>query len=309
MGKVRKEEFESLAIGGQAVIEGVMILAPTKYAISVRKPNRSIRTKVTGLKAPNSKFKKLPFIRGSVNLVRMLAIGMKALVWSSNQVAQKKEDKLSAKEMGTTIFFSILFAIGIFVALPYFLTHWIGFREEAKPFLFNLVDGIIRIAFFVGYIWAISFMKDIHRMFQYHGAEHMAIHCYEHKKKLIVQNVAKFTTLHPRCGTAFLLIVLIISILIFSIIPSLVIFLYPTFMELSGWVRKPLLFVMRILFLPVVAGVSYELLKASDKYKSNILLKAFSMPGLWLQKITTQKPSKDQIEVAIASVKAALRKH
>ena len=289
------------------MIEGVMILAPAKYAVSVRKPNKSIKTKITKLKAPNSPFKKLPFIRGSVNLVRMLSIGMKALVWSGNEAATSKEEKLGAKEMAATITFSILLAIGIFVALPYILTHWIGLREESRPLLFNLVDGIIRIVFFILYIWAISFMKDIKRMFQYHGAEHMAIHCHEHKEKLTVQNVAKFTTLHPRCGTAFILLVLLVSIVVFSVIPSLVAAVYPSFMALGTWIRKPILFLLRVLFLPVVAGVSYELLKASDRHKGNILWKMVSAPGLWLQKITTQKPSKDQIEVAIASVKAALK--
>ncbi|OGX06544.1 MAG: hypothetical protein A2Z88_08930 [Omnitrophica WOR_2 bacterium GWA2_47_8] len=308
MKKAKKEEIESLAIGGQAVIEGVMILAPTQYVISVRKPNRSIKTKVTRLKFPHSKVKKLPFIRGSVTLVRMLRLGMKALVWSANQVATKKEEKLSTKEMGATIFFSMLFAVGIFMALPYILTHWIGFREESKPILFNLVDGIIRIVFFVTYIWAISFMGDIKRMFQYHGAEHMAIHCHEHKKKLTVGNVAKFTTLHPRCGTAFLILVLLVSILVFSVIPSLVNWLFPSFSGLNFWLRKLVLFLVRILFIPVVAGVSYELLKASDRHKGNVIWRMISAPGLWLQKITTQKPSRDQIEVAIASVKAALRK-
>ncbi|HIH04765.1 TPA: DUF1385 domain-containing protein [Candidatus Woesearchaeota archaeon] len=303
-----KDREKHIPIGGQAVIEGVMILAPTKYAITVRKPDKSVKTKVTKLRSPHSRLKKLPFVRGSVNLVRMLSIGMKALTWSANQAAAKKDEKLSAKEMTGTILFSILLAIGIFVALPYVLTHWIGFREESKPFLFNLIDGIIRIAFFVAYIWAISFMKDIRRMFQYHGAEHMAIHCYEHKRKLTAKNVAKFTTLHPRCGTAFILLVLLVSILVFSVIPSLVISLFPGFTSLGFWTRKLVLFVARLLFIPVVAGVSYELLKASDRHKGNVLWRMVSAPGLWLQKITTQKPSKDQIEVAIASVRAALRK-
>lgn len=303
-----KGKETSTAIGGQAVIEGVMILAPTKYAVSVRKPDKNILTKTTRLDKPNSRFRKLPFIRGSVNLVRMLSIGMKALTWSANQAAATKDEKLSAKEMTGTILFSILLAIGIFVALPYLLTHWLGFREESRPFLFNLIDGIIRIAFFVAYIWAISFMKDIRRMFQYHGAEHMAIHCYEHKRKLTVKNVAGFTTLHPRCGTAFVLLVLLVSILVFSVIPSLVISLFPGFTALGFWTRKLILFAVRLLFIPIVAGISYELLKASDRHKGSVLWRMVSAPGLWLQKITTRKPSKDQIEVAIASVKAALRR-
>jgi uncharacterized protein YqhQ len=298
---------EKVAIGGQAVMEGVMILSPSCYAVSVRKPNKSIKTKVTTIKKANVKWKQLPFIRGSINLVRMLSIGMKALAWSANETAEKEEEKISKKEMTLTIITSLLLAIGIFVFIPYILTEWIGFKEIEKPFLFNLIDGIIRIAFFIAYVWAISFMDDIKRMFQYHGAEHMAIHCYEHNQKLTTNNVKKFTTLHPRCGTAFILIVLIVAILVFSIIPSVVIWLFPTFTALNFWVMKAILFVIRLSFLPVVAGVAYEILKASDKYKGNIILKIFSAPGLWLQKITTQPPSKDQIEVAIASVKAALK--
>lgn len=301
-------EKEKIAIGGQAVMEGVMILSPSCYAVSVRKPSKSIKTKVTRLKKANVKWKQLPFIRGSINLVRMLSIGMKALAWSANEIAEKEEEKISKKEMTLTIVASLFLAIGMFVLIPYILTEWIGFREVEKPFLFNVIDGIIRIAFFVIYIWAISFMDDIKRMFQYHGAEHMAIHCYEHKQDLTVKNVSRFTTLHPRCGTAFILIVLIVAILVFSIIPSLVLWLFPGFAMLGFWAKKVILFMIRLSFLPIVAGVSYELLKASDKYKGNIILKAFSMPGLWLQKITTQPPKKDQIEVAIASVKAALRK-
>lgn len=301
-------EKEKPAIGGQAIMEGVMILSPSCYAMSVRKPNKTIKTKVVKIAKANATWKQLPLIRGSINLVRMLSIGMKALAWSANEIAEKEEEKISKKEMTVTITASLLLAIGIFVLIPYILTEWIGFKEIEKPFLFNLVDGIIRIAFFIIYVWAISFMDDIKRMFQYHGAEHMAIHCYEHRQELTVKNVQRFTTLHPRCGTAFILIVLIVAILLFSVIPSLVMWLFPGFAALGFWTLKAILFIIRILFLPIVAGISYELLKASDKYKGNIFLRMFSAPGLWLQKITTQKPNKGQIEVAIASVNAALRK-
>ncbi len=300
-------EKNKIAIGGQAIMEGVMILSPSCYAMAVRKPDKTIQTKIVKLKKANVKWKQLPFIRGSINLVRMLSIGMRALAWSANEIAEKEEEKISKKEMALTIAASLLLGIGIFLLIPYLLTEWLGIRELERPFLFNLIDGFISIGFFVVYVWAISFMDDIKRMFQYHGAEHMAIHCYEHKQELTVKNVQKFTTLHPRCGTAFVLLVFLVSILIFSTIPSLVLWIYPHFVTFSVWVQKPLLFLIRILFLPIVAGVSYEVLKASDKHKKNVLLRICSAPGLWLQKITTQKPSKDQIEVAIASVKAALK--
>ena len=149
-------------------------------------------------------------------------------------------------------------------------------------------------------------MKDVKILFQYHGAEHKAIHCYEKEKKLTVNNVKKFTTLHPRCGTSFLLIVFIVSIFVFSLLPSVIMVYYPDFMQLSHWLRKGILFPVRILLIPVIAGISYEILKISDKKQNNFLFKLISMPGLWLQKITTKEPSKKQIEVAIYSLKRLL---
>ena len=172
--------------------------------------------------------------------------------------------------------------------------------------MFNVVDGVIRIALFLIYIFAISFMKDVRRVFQYHGAEHKAIHCYEHGREINAGNIKKFTTLHPRCGTSFLFIVLIISIFVFSFLPSVILFYYHSFTELNVWARRGILIPLRILLIPVIAGISYELLKLSDKKQNNVLFKIISLPGLLLQKITTQEPDKKQIEVAIASMKKLL---
>lgn len=295
-------------IGGQALIEGVMILAPEKYSMSVRKPDGSIKTKVTKLPKQNKGWKTWPVARGFFNLARMLVLGMKALVWSANESAETKEEQISRKEATFTVVLSLFLAIGIFVVLPYFLTVWLGYHEESKPVMFNLIDGVIRIAFFVLYVWAISFLSDVRRMFQYHGAEHMSIHCYEKGKPLTVQNVRKFSPIHPRCGTAFILIVLIVAIMVFSLVPSIYLFFFPNFMAWDAWIRKPLLIVTRIALIPVIAGLSYEILKASDRRPNNIILKLFSLPGLWLQRITTRKPENDQIEVAIASVMAVAPK-
>lgn len=294
-------------IGGQALIEGVMVLSPHKYAMSVRKPNNSIKTKVVRLKKNTPAWHKWPVVRGCINLVKMMTLGMKAMMWSANETTDKKEEKLSSKELTLTVVFSIFLAIAIFKGVPYTVTSLAGVQEEETPIIFNIVDGLLRIALFIGYILAISFMSDIKRLFMYHGAEHMAIHCYEKKLKLTVQNVKKFSPIHPRCGTAFILIVLIVAIFVFSLIPPLIKFLIPGFTEWSGWVKKPFLFLVRVLFLPLVAGISYEVLKASDKKPDNVLLKLFSLPGLWMQRITTSKPSNDQIEVAIASVKAVAK--
>lgn len=291
-------------VGGQAVIEGVMIRGPSKYVVATRK-NRKIITKNGTIKNKKYNFLKWYFIRGFVNLVEMLVIGIKSLMWSAEQ-ASGKEEKISKNEFAFTIVISVAFAILFFIALPYFLTSLVGFTEEGKPILFNVVDGIIRILIFLIYIVAISFMKDVKTLFQYHGAEHKAIHCYEKGKKIDVANVKKFTTLHPRCGTSFLLVVFIVSIFVFSLLPAITLFYYPEFSNLNVWLRKGILFPVRILLIPVIAGISYEILKISDKYQKNFLFKLISMPGLALQKITTKEPNKKQMEVAIFSLKKLL---
>jgi len=295
---------KKINVGGQAVIEGVMIRGPEKYVVAARN-KKGIVYKKGNIPSTKNKFLKMPFVRGFVNLADMMVIGIKSIMWSAQQ-AGETDEKLGKKELAFTLLISISAVIVFFIALPYFLTHLLGFAEEKKPIMFNLIDGIIRISIFLIYIYAISFFSDVKTLFQYHGAEHMTIHCYEHGKKLDAGNVKKFTTLHPRCGTSFLLIVFIISIFVFSILPSLISYYYPNFINLNVWSRKGILFPARILLLPFVAGISYEILKASDKKQNNILFKLISMPGLWLQKITTKKPNSKQIEVAIASLKKLL---
>ncbi len=292
-------------IGGQAVIEGVMIKSEDNYVVSVRKKKKII-TKKEKIIRKRPKIKKLPFIRGFVNLLDMLVIGTKTLIWSAEQQEDKKEEKISKMEIFSIIGFSFLFAILFFVALPYFLTVLLGVKEETKPLIFNLIDGVIRISFFLLYIFGISFLKDVKRLFQYHGAEHKAVNCFEAGKKLTLENVKKYSTLHIRCGTNFIMITLIISILAFSIIPAVVMYSFPGFLEFNLWLRKIILFLLRLTMLPLVAGTSYEFIKLSDKFKNNKIMTAASKPGLWLQKITTKEPNKNQIEVAISSVKSIL---
>ena len=292
---------EKFSIGGQAVIEGVMIRGPKHYAVAVRTKDRIIIKKAR-IKQRKSKFYKFPIVRGFYNLADMLVIGIKTLMWSAEQAAGK-EEKITKKEFIFTILISLLLAIVFFVALPYFLTIIIGFKEEKSPFLFNFIDGVLRISIFLAYILAISFIKDVRRLFQYHGAEHMAVHCYENNKELILKNIKKFPTLHPRCGTSFIMIVLIISILVFSILPPAVLYFFPGFAHYNIFLRKIILFLLRISLIPLIAGISYELLKLSDKFKNNLLVNILIKPGLWLQMITTKKPNARQIEVAMASVK------
>ena len=294
---------KKINVGGQAVIEGVMIRGLNHYVVAARK-NRKIITREWAIKKKKYNFLKWPFIRGFVNLVEMLIIGIKSLMWSAEQASG--EEKIGKNEIAFTILISVAFSILFFIALPYLLTNLAGFTEDKKPVLFNIVDGVIRILIFLAYIIIISFMKDVRILFQYHGAEHKAIHCYEKNEKINIANVKKFTTLHPRCGTSFLLIVFIVSIAVFSLLPSIILLQYPNFLNFNIWLRRGILFPVRILLIPVIAGISYEILKVSDKRQENLPFKLISMPGLALQKITTKEPNKKQAEVAIASLKKLL---
>jgi len=297
--------MKKLNIGGQALIEGVMIRSPKYNVMAVRK-GKNIIIKKEKIKQRKGRFYKLPIVRGFYNLIDMLVIGMRSLMWSADQQLGKDE-KISKKEMSISFIFAALFGIGIFMVLPYIATNFIGYYEETKPFLFNIIDGIIRITFFLLYIVIISLMKDIKIIFQYHGAEHMSIHCYEKGKKLDVNNIKKFPTLHPRCGTAFLMIVLVIAILTFSIITPVILMLFPQLLEINTFPRRIILFLIRISLLPLIAGISYEILKLGAKYEKNFIMKAFIAPGLLMQKVTTKKPNKSQNEVAMAAVKKILQ--
>jgi len=274
---------KKLHIGGQAVIEGVLMMSPKHYAISVNKKN-----KIVSKKGKIKRFSKTFFVRGIVNLVNMLSIGFKALIWSANQQATKKE-KITKKELFFTVAISIIAAIFFFIIAPLYITKII---TSNRGILFNLIDGIIRIMIFLLYIFLISFLKDVKRLFQYHGAEHKAVNCYEANKKLTLENAKKFTTIHARCGTSFIIFVLVLSILIFSLVTS-----ESFFIKL----------ISRILLLPVIIGVSYEFLKFSDKYKNNFFVKILIRPGLWLQKLTTGEPNNKQIMTAINSLRLVLK--
>jgi uncharacterized protein YqhQ len=297
-------EPKRLNVGGQAVIEGVLIRGPKKYVVAVRK-GKKIISKNGKIPSRQSKFLKLPFIRGFMNLVEMLVIGTKSLMWSAEQQLEKDE-KISRKEMAFSFLFALLFGVVVFIALPYIITNLIGFYEETKPLLFNLIDGAIRIVFFLLYILVISLMKDVKIVFQYHGAEHKAIHCYEKGKKLSVKNVKKFATLHPRCGTAFIMIVLAVAMLAFSILTPVFLMLFPKLLSMHPFPRRLILILIRLSLLPVIAGISYEFLKFSAKYEDKPIMKIFIFPGLLMQKITTQEPNNSQIEVAIYSLKKLL---
>jgi uncharacterized protein YqhQ len=278
--------------GGMAVIEGVMMRGPKETALAVRKPDGSIQVE----KEPNNDlgkrypFLKWPMIRGSYVLIESMVVGVRMLNKSANLSIEEEEEELSTKE----IFFTGLVAIGmamvLFVALPTAIVHF------TKQFLGgvlsqNIVEGVIRITFFLVYVYAISKMKEIARVFMYHGAEHKSILTYEAGEELTVANVRKYSTLHPRCGTSFLLIVMVISILVFALLGDGTLFY-------RVW--------SRIAVFPIVAGLGYEFIRFSGKYYHNSWAKCVIAPGLWLQKLTTREPDDMQLEVALAALHAVL---
>lgn len=291
--------MKKTSIGGQAVIEGVMMKGPEDIAIAVRKPDGEIALKKEKLKANRKSISKMPIIRGMFAFVDSMVIGVQALTYSAEffeeeEVKEEKKpsklDEFMEKNMiPIAVLISIAFSVGLFILLPTLAVSFIG-GVTKTPLLMNLVEGIVRIVIFIGYIALISRMKDIARVFEYHGAEHKTIFCYESGEELTVENVRKHKRLHPRCGTSFLFIVMIVSILLFS---------------LFRWPNLLVRVATRILLLPIVAGISYEIIKWAGRSDSKLVC-AVSAPGLWLQKITTREPDDSQIEVAIAALKNVL---
>ena len=270
--------------GGQAVIEGVMMRDASHYSIAVRTPNGQIAVKKRKIDSPVMKHKVLrwPFVRGVVNMFETLVLGMEALSYSANMAADEDE-KFSAKELAFTFLFAIAMAVGLFILLPLFLTSLIS---KNSGIIFNLIDGLVRLAIFLLYLFLISLIPDIKVLFQYHGAEHKVINAFEHKEKLVPKKVEKYSVQHTRCGTSFFLIVMIISIVVFSVITS------------PSWLVKML---TRILLIPVIIGISYEVLKLSSRYHDKPIMRIILVPGLFLQRFTTRKPNIKQVEVAIAA--------
>ena len=309
-------EKKFTSIGGQAVIEGVMMRSPHYLAIAVRKPDGRIVIKETLWKgfADRFPFLKKPFLRGVVTLIESMLNGVEALSWSANVAVVNdpdgkpgKKEELSTFAMFTSIFFAFAMGMLIFVAAPHFLTALLGraglFTSGINNPLFHLIDGFIKVVFLVTYIYAISLMKDIFRVFQYHGAEHKSIYAFESGEELTVANARKWTTLHPRCGTSFLLFLLIISILVFSVIFPV---LSLTKFSDNVIVNHAMMVVVKIFLMLPVAGISYEFIRASACRMQNPIFKALIFPGLLLQKLTTREPTDDQLEIALASLKRVL---
>ena len=311
--------MKRVKIGGQAVMEGVMMKNGDKYAVAVRKPDQEIEVNVVDYVSAGSKsaFFRVPIIRGVVNFVESMVIGVKTLMYSASfydeeedadtksdtgKAGESKNDRSGKKEktpeqqkksddlmMYGTVAFSLIFAIALFMMLPAFIGELID-RVIDNRILMSIIEGVVRLAIFLGYVAAISLMKDIQRVFMYHGAEHKTINCFEAGVPLTPENVKKYSRYHKRCGTSFLFIVMIISIIVFMFIDAH-----------SAWLRM----LIRLLLIPIIAGLSYEFIMfagKSDSWIANVL----SAPGKWVQRLTTREPDLDMIEVAIASVEGVI---
>ena len=299
-----KKCSRSCGIGGQAVLEGVMMKKGDLYAVTVRKPDGELVVDTEEFHGVlhGNKIKNTPFIRGIFNFVDSLVLGTRTLNYSSQffddesaketsfdqwfkKVFKDKADNVVA---GVTVVLSIVLAIAIFMVLPYFISSLLESFVRNNTIL-AIIEGIIRLAIFVGYVVLISAMEDIKRVYMYHGAEHKCINCIERGRELTVENVMESSRLHKRCGTSFMLFVMMISIIVFMLIK----------------VDDPMMRVLvRILLVPVIAGISYEVIRLAGNNSSNILVKIISAPGMWLQTLTTKEPTEDMVEVAIKSVEA-----
>ena len=284
------KKITDLAVGGQAVIEGVMMRDAHRTATAVRLPNGDIDVETRTVSSIRDRYPvlNLPLIRGSVIMVESLIIGMCALSFSA-QAAGEEDEQMTKKEIAMTILFALVLASILFIVIPTGAAHLAAAYTD-DPIVFNLIEGGIRLMVFLLYIWGISFMGGIRRVFQYHGAEHKTIHCYEAGEPLTVENVQKFPRLHPRCGTNFLLIVMVVAIV---------------FHVFFGWPDFWLRILSRLAILPVVAGVSYEIIRFAGR-SENHLVHILITPGLWLQYLTTRLPADEMVEVAIESLKAVL---
>lgn len=300
--------MKKTTIGGQALLEGLLMMGPENIAIAVRKPDGEIVLDKKPL--PNKlAITKVPFIRGCVNLFRQMVIGVKALMYSADFIeledeADQKPSKFDAfierlfKEKGKdaliyiSVIISLVLSIGLFIILPNLLASLLHFSKTGVGVVYyNLFEGLIRIVIFFAYIYLATLLDDIKRVWQYHGAEHKTIHCYEHGDELTVENARKYSTKHPRCGTSFLFLVMVVSIVMFSFL---------------GWYNPLINALLRLLLIPLVAGVAYEILKFAGRHTDWPVMKVINAPGMLFQYMTTREPDDSQIEVALVALKNVL---
>ena len=277
-------------MGGQAVVEGVMMRGERMWAVAVRTPEGDIEIETHETPTWAEKWSKIPLVRGVMALAESMALGMKALTWSANRQIPE-EEQISSKAMGWTIGIALAFFTAIFILLPALAANGLGNVLGLSGFWFHVAEGALRLGIFLGYLLLIGQLKDIKRVFQYHGAEHKAIAAYENDVELTAESAQKFDTSHVRCGTNFLLTVMVITIVVYS------------FVGRPGWA---LLILSRIILLPVIAGVSYEVILFAARHMDWSWVRVLMKPGLLLQRLTTRQPSLDQVEVAVASLRAVL---
>jgi uncharacterized protein YqhQ len=272
-------------MGGQAVLEGVMMRGASTWAIAVRKPDGEISVDVREVPGWSERYNDIPVVRGVTSLAESLGLGYRALTWSANQQIPE-EDQISEKALGWAVLPVALVFSAVFIVIPAFAGHGLSHWFHGS---FPVVEGMVRLVLFITYLTAMGFLKDIRRVFQYHGAEHKAIAAYENDVELTPESAQQFTTAHVRCGTNFLLTVMVIAVLVYSVIP-----------------RPNLWFVIgsRILLMPLIAGLAYEVIRYAAKNMQRRWVRALVRPGLWLQRLTTREPDLDQLEVAIASLRA-----
>ena len=306
-------------VGGQAVIEGIMLRNKTHYVVAVRKPNKIIDFIKYSIPENKNKLSKMIFFRGIINFVDMMKLGYKTLMFSANTAGleeevenksktEKEENNEKKQNMAMTLsmLVSLAFAVGLFVALPYFIVNLIGIEEKSHVISFNLLRGAVKLCIFIGYLLVISFFKDIKKVFQYHGAEHMVVNAYEHGLNPNKENIRDFTTIHPRCGTTFMFLVLTVSIILYMFTSYFVYsFIYSSFTP-PKIVGNITVLIINILLLPVVSGISYEILKLGFRFYNFPLMRLAILPGLLLQKITTRKPEDEEIEVALFALNKLL---
>lgn len=290
----------SILVGGQAVIEGVMMRVPGAYATAVRDPEGNVHVDKHDFtsRVETSAFWKKPILRGMMALFESMKMGMKTLQWSADIAMPEEADKQPGKlaNFFSTVF-AIVLAISMFVVAPLGLTTWL-LDIEREAVAFNIISGLFRISFFILYLLAISMMKDVKRLFRYHGAEHRVVFNFESGKDVNVDNAQSFSTYHPRCGTSFLFIVLLSAIIVFALIDTII-------MAIFGEITIFYRIAFHLPLMPLVAGISYEIIKITARKDNVLFFRALRAPGLWLQRITTQPPENDMVDVAITALENA----
>ena len=280
----------AMSVGGQAVMEGVMMRAPNAWAVAVRRPDgviEAIRNDLPRLSA-RSRWARVPFVRGILVLGESLTLGFRALSWSAQKATGEEEQELSRGQIAASMVVALVFFAALFIVAPAAAAR---FLTDDRSFLYAALEGVVQLGIFLTYLWLLGRSAEIRRIFAYHGAEHMSIHAYEAGDPLSVDRVSRYRPEHPRCGTSFLLLVMLIAIILFGLLGRL------------SW---PLLILSRVIGIPVIAGISYELLKVSGRHQNTWWGRFLAAPGLWLQKLTTRVPEGDQIEVAVASLLSSL---